>query len=95
VCFPITLASDSDPEAIPYLWTDAVPYFAAYLALLSAQSQARQADAERMFSRYSEFLNRARRFATPSVLSGIYPQNPSPVMQNQLGIQRAAGGGGG
>lgn len=94
-CYPIALASDSDPEAIPYLWTDAVAYFAAYLALLSAQSQARQADAERMFQRYTEFVNRARRLATPSVLPGLYPQNPSPVRANQLGIQtRAAGGGG-
>jgi hypothetical protein len=94
VCYPLTLASDSDPEAIPFLWTDAVPYFAAYLALLSAQSQARQADAERMFNRYTEFVNRSRRFSTPSVLPTIYPQNPSPVRANQLGIKTAAGGGG-
>ncbi|MDE2105452.1 MAG: hypothetical protein KGL39_49955, partial [Patescibacteria group bacterium] len=90
-CYPITLALDTDPEAIPYLWTDAVAYFAAYLALLSAQAQARQADANRMYERYVEFVNRARRFSTSSVLPGIYPQNPSPVRQNQLGIQVKAG----
>lgn len=94
ICYPTTLVDDTTAEAIPYLWTDAVPYFAAYLALLSAQSQARTADAERMFNRYQEFTNRARAFSTPDVLPGIYPQNPSPVRQNQLGIQPARQGGG-
>src|SRR6267154_143437 len=41
VCYPIDLGDDSSVEAIPYLWTDAVAYFAAYLAFLSAQSPAR------------------------------------------------------
>src|SRR5882672_1255473 len=34
VCYPIPLGSDGDPEVIPYLFTDCVPYFAAYYALL-------------------------------------------------------------
>lgn len=93
VCYPIILADDSTVEAIPYLWTDAVPYFAAYLALLSAQSQARQADAERMFQRYTEFVNRARTFSTPSVLGPQYAQQANPVRQNQLGVQPRQGGG--
>lgn len=75
VMLPITLTTDADPEAIPYPWTDAVPYFAAYLALLSAQTQARQADAQRMFDRYTEFVNRARRFSNPDVLNFQYPQS--------------------
>jgi hypothetical protein len=91
-CFPITLVDDTTPEAIPYLWTDSVAYFAAYLALLSAQSQARQDDANRMFNRYQEFMNRARQFSTPDVLPGLSPQNPSPVRANQLGITPAKGG---
>lgn len=96
VCYPIDLVDDTTAEAIPYLWTDAVAYFAAYLALLSAQSQARQADANRMFERYTEFVNRARRFSTPSVLNTSYAQNPSPTRVNQLGMSppRAAGGAG-
>jgi hypothetical protein len=91
VCYPSPLASDTDPEPIPYLWTDAVSYFAAYLALLSAQSQARQADADRMLARYSEFVNRARNFANPEILQGIYSQAPNPVMQNQIGVSGKAG----
>jgi hypothetical protein len=83
---PIALANDSTVEAIPYPWTDAVAYYAAYLALLSAQSAARQADAARMFERYENFVRRARTFATPSVLPTQYPQNANPLMSNQLGM---------
>src|SRR5712671_5533724 len=43
VGYPINLTGDTDPEAIPYSWTDAVPYFAAYLAYLNTQ---READAQ-------------------------------------------------
>lgn len=93
VCYPIALATDSTVEAIPYLWTDAVPYFAAYLALLGAQASNRQADAQRMFQLYQEFVNRARRFANPSVLPYQYPQSGSPVRANQLGISPPSGGG--
>lgn len=91
VCYPVDLVDDTTPEAIPYLWTDAVAYFAAYLALLAAQSAARQADANRMFERYTEFVNRARRFANPSVLTYQYPQSGSPTRANQLGMQPAGG----
>lgn len=93
VCYPIALVDDTTPEAIPYLWSDAIPYFSAYLALLAAQSAARQADAQRMFDRYTMFVNRARRFATPSVQSFIYPQSPNPVVGNQLGYSAPGGGG--
>lgn len=92
VCYPIALATDSDVEAIPYLWTDAVPYFAAYLALLSSQGTARMQDAQRMFQLYEEFTNRARRFATPGLLPGNYPQNADPTMSAQLGQMAMARG---
>lgn len=90
VCYPIPLVDDTTPEAIPYLWTDAVPYYAAYLALLSAQTGVRTQEAQGMFKLYSEFVQRARRASTPSVLPGIYPQNPSPVRANQLGLSGGA-----
>lgn len=89
VCYPIVLAADTDAEAIPYLFTDAVPYFAAYLALLSAQTSARQADAERLFSYYTTFLQRARHFSNPSVNRGMYQQEPDPTRINKLGLQKA------
>lgn len=86
VCYPIPLVDDTTPEAIPFLWTDAVPYFAAYLALMSAQTNARMEQAKAMYGLYEEFVQRARRAATPMVLPGIYPQNPNPARANQLGV---------
>ena len=77
VCYPSPLTNNSDPEAIPYLWTDAVPYFAAYLALLTAGNAEAAAG---MFKLYQMFVMRARTFATPSVLPGQYAQGPDPEM---------------
>jgi hypothetical protein len=94
VCLPINLVTDSTVEAIPPLWTDAVAYFAAYLALLSAQSAQRQADAQRMLDRYTFFVDRGRKFATPEVNKYLYPQNQDPTMLSKLGIQPKSGVGG-
>lgn len=93
-CQPIPLVDDTTVEAIPPLWQDAVQFFAAFFVLLSAQSGARTADANRMYERYEEFVNRARRFATPGVNPGLYEQTQDPTMGNKLGIQRSSGGGG-
>lgn len=90
VCYPIPLVDDTTPEAIPYLWTDAVPYYAAYLALMSSQTGARMQEAEAMFKEYQKFVMRARNAATPSVLPGIYPQQPPVNRGGQLGQQQAA-----
>ena len=92
VCYPIPLVTDGTVEAIPYLWTDTVPFFAAYYAFLSAQTGARQADADRMYNYYKEFLNRARQFSNPSVNRSQYEQAADPATINKLGVQRAAGG---
>lgn len=89
-CYPIALVADSDPEAIPYLWTDAVPYFAAYLALMSAQTQARMAEAQRMYQLYKEFVARARNAANPAVNRYAYEQSQDPTLANKLGAGRAA-----
>lgn len=90
-CYPINLVDDTTAEAIPYQWTDAIQYYAAYKALLGAQSQARQADAQRMFQMFDEFVNRARAASTPEVLPRQYMQQPNPVRSNQLGLQKKAG----
>jgi hypothetical protein len=90
VCYPIALASDTDVEAIPYLFTDAVPFFAAYYALLTAQMNARLADAERMFNYYQTFLQRARQASNPSVNRTIYQQADDPTRLSKLGFQKAA-----
>jgi hypothetical protein len=90
VCFPTVLNTDADPEALPYLWTDAVPYFTAYLAYLAAQDKER---ADAMLQLYQTFVGRARQFATPSVLPHQYAQGPDPVMASRLGVTQPVGRG--
>lgn len=85
VCYPITLVDDDTREAIPFIFTDAVPFFAAWYALLSNQTQARRADAEAYYGYYQEFLKRARTIANPSVLAWQYEQNPDPAQSGKAG----------
>ena len=105
VCYPIPLVTDATAEAIPYPWTDAVPYYAAYESYVSAQ---RGDEASKMLYLYEQYVQRARRFSTPSVLPYQNPQNsnagrPSPLGESPPsmsgGAQRAPGdlmpGGGG
>lgn len=93
VCFPIALVDDTTVESIPFLWSDAIPYFAAYLALMGSQTGQRQAEAGRMFDLYTTFVGRARQAANPSVNNAIYAQAPDPTLMSKLGMQRQAGGG--
>lgn len=94
VCYPQALVDDATIEAIPYLWTDAVPFFAAYYALLSAQTNARQADAQRYFDMYTEFLTRARKASNPSVLRWQYEQAGDPAQGNKIASQQQRGAAG-
>ena len=95
VCYPSALVDDTTAEAIPYLWTDAVPYFAAYLALLSAQTNARMADAERYFGYYQTFVERARKFSNPSVLRWQSQQASDVAQAMKFGLKPGGGQGGG
>lgn len=91
VCYPVALEDDDTPEAIPYLWTDAVPFFAAYYALLSAQNNERLADAERYFTHYEAFVERARKASNPSVGRWQYSQAQDPAQAAKMGIKSAGG----
>ena len=90
VCYPIPLVDDTTKEALPYLWTDAVPFFAAYYAYLSAQTGARQADAERMYNHYETFLERARKSANPAVNRWQGSQAQDPAQAAKFGIKSGA-----
>jgi hypothetical protein len=70
VGYPIPLISDATVEALSAPWTEAVQYYAAYFALVSAN---RFNDAEAMWARYIEIQQRATQMATPSVLPGQAP----------------------
>jgi hypothetical protein len=90
VCYPINLVDDTTFEALPYLWTDAVPYYAAWLGMMNEQ---RQGDADKMMERYKDLMQRARAASTPSVLPGIYQQQGDPFMTNRLGISQGKAAG--
>lgn len=92
-CYPAALVDDSTVEAIPYLWTDAVPFFAAYYALLSAQTNERFADAERYFNHYTQFVERARTASNPSINRWMYAQAGDPTQSAKLQVQSRPGGG--
>ena len=94
VCYPIELVDDTTKEAIPYLWTDAVPFFAAYFALLSAQNNARMADAERYFNMYTQFVERARKASNPSINRWMYAQSGDPAQAAKMQVQSRGGAGG-
>lgn len=87
-CYPIPLAVDTDIEAIPYLWTDAVPYFAAYLALLSSQTSQRSKEAATYLQLYQQFVQRARAAANPLVNNSMYQQAPDPVKLAKMAAER-------
>lgn len=91
VCYPIPLVNDTTVEAIPYLWTDAVPYFAAYYALLSAQSGIRIQEANGMMELYNKFLERARRASNPSVNRWQFEQTQDPAQFAKFGAKPPAG----
>ncbi len=91
ICYPIPLVLDTDPEAIPYLWTDAVPFFAAYFALMSAQTNARMADAAQMYKgHYNEFMDRARKQSNAGVDRWLYSQAGDPAQGPKMGIKAGA-----
>lgn len=69
ICLPIALVDDSTIEAIPYPWTDCVPYYAAYLAYLNAQ---RRDDAERMLADYKQKMMEAGGFARVAINPSYY-----------------------
>lgn len=88
-CAPAPLVTDASPEAIPPLWQDAVPFYAAWLALMQLQ---RQADADMMLKRFQDLMNRARQAATPDVLPDNFEQTPDLTLGNKLGATGRGGG---
>jgi hypothetical protein len=69
MCSVIDLVDNTTPEAIPYPFTDCVPYYAAYMAYLNSQ---READAKAMKVIYEEFAGRARKFVQRTYAPNVY-----------------------
>lgn len=68
-CLPVPLVSNATVEALPYPWTDAVPYYAAYLALLNSQ---RKEDAMAMLNDYKMKVSEGGGFSRPMVIPSYY-----------------------
>jgi hypothetical protein len=68
-CIPMPLLTDDDPEPIVYPWTDAVPYWAAYLCLLQQQ---RAQDAQAMAALYNSDLPVCAAVVRPQFLMSPY-----------------------
>jgi hypothetical protein len=93
VCYPIPLLDDTTVEALPYFWTDAVPFFAAYFALMSAQTNARMADAAQMYKgHYGEFMDRARKQANMMPNRWQSDQAGDPAQGPKMGISKGGAG---
>jgi hypothetical protein len=91
VCYPIPLVDDTTVEALPYPWTDCVPFLAAYWALLSAQTNARMADALNYYKMYNEFAERARAASNPETNRWMYQSAGDPAQGPKMGIGAKGG----
>lgn len=69
ICTPVDLVDDTTAEAIPYPWTDSVPYFSAYLAFMNAR---RPEEAKNMFSIYNEMMGEARTVSESMFIPSMY-----------------------
>lgn len=74
IWLPLALTDDSIAEAIPYPWTDAIKFYATFLAYMDSQ---RSSDAQEMFNEYENFMKRARGIVTPLRSFRTFPGNLS------------------
>jgi hypothetical protein len=81
---PVPLTSDGTPEAIPDIWTLAVPFYAAWWGFQSAQ---RQSDADKMLERFEKQMALARSAANPDLMMENWSQAPDAEEANRLGTQ--------
>jgi hypothetical protein len=77
IMWPDDLVDDTSIELIPDPWTAAVPFYSAYLALLSTNEPQRIALAFRYFNEqnggiYLTMMRRARAFSQPRLVSSWY-----------------------
>lgn len=94
VCYPSPLVLDADPELIPYIFTDAVPYLAAYYALLSSQTNSRMSDALNYYKIYQEFIERARNASNGMPNQWQYERAGDPAQASKFPAAKQAAGGG-
>ena len=84
VCLPVPLVNDTTPEAIPLLWQIPVPFYAAWIAMMTRPVPS--SNPNDMFDRYQQMMARARAAAISAVLPHIQSQGEDLVLQNRYGI---------
>ena len=68
-CLPLDLTTDQDVEALPQPWTEGVPYFAAYLAMLEMQNWN---SARGYLELFDQFVHRYSTYARPGRVTNPY-----------------------
>lgn len=68
-CMVYPLENDDDPEPLPYPWTDAVAYYAAWLCLIQQQ---RREDAQAMLQVFASELPFAASVVAPQSITSPY-----------------------
>jgi hypothetical protein len=68
-CLPIPLVDDSTVEALPYPWTEAVPYYAAHQAAISASQPDR---ANYFEAKYRQAMTEGRDWVSPAMVPDFY-----------------------
>lgn len=91
VCTPSPLTNDGESEPLPYPYTDAVPYYASYLAFLNMKNaQAAQG----MYALYQLFMKNAASQSVPTVLPNIFSGSaPSRMTSEAIPNTGVVGGG--
>ena len=88
-CFPVALVDDTTPEALPYMWTDAVPWFAAFYWYAGIGQNPQMA--QTMLQGFQAMMQMARGGATPDTLPSTSVQAPDPLATGRLGIATGPG----
>jgi hypothetical protein len=85
VCYPNSLLKDTDVDAIAEPWTDAVPYFAAHLAMVELGNREAATTFLGLYEKMADMYTSA---ATNRWTSA---QQNSQVQMSKLGLQRSGG----
>ena len=71
------------------MWTDPVPWFAAFYWLAGIGQNPQMAAS--MLQAFNQFMSMARQGATPDTNASVYTQAPDPLTTNRLGLASGPG----
>lgn len=83
VCLPTDLSFNFTTDALPFPWTDSVPFYACWYALMSVGLKD---EADKKYEQYELMMARARGMSNPDVLPSSFLQAQDPFRMNRLGL---------